>query len=202
VSIISNDGYRSAVRIPLSMNTLQIELLGHFHLTYAGAPITVLQQVRLQSLLAYLLLHRHSPQPRQHLAFLFWPDSSEAQAYSNLRSALHTLRHTLPEADRFLHVDAKVVQWRGDAPYTLDVVQFEHHLAEAELSAQLNDTARVRAHLDAAIELYGGDLLSAYYDNRRWSQESSGILILSVRRDLQSCESRTNHEIVLPNHTV
>ena len=37
------------------------------------------------SLLAYLLFHRDTPQPRQHLAFLLWPDSSESQARTNLR---------------------------------------------------------------------------------------------------------------------
>lgn len=47
-----------------------------------------MKQPRLQSLLAYLLLHRFTPQARQHVAFTFWPDSSEAQALTNLRKQL------------------------------------------------------------------------------------------------------------------
>src|SRR5262245_46437868 len=94
---------------------LQIQLLGTFQLRYQGALVQAFYQVRLQSLLAYLLLQRNTPQPRQHLAFLFWPDSSEAQAYSNLRKALHALRSALPEADHFLQIDAKTVQWRPAA---------------------------------------------------------------------------------------
>lgn len=60
---------------------------------------------RLQSLLAYLVLYRHSPQPRQRLAFYFWADSGEAQARTNLRRELHHLRQALPDADRFLQLE-------------------------------------------------------------------------------------------------
>jgi hypothetical protein len=35
--------------------------------------------------LAYLLLHRGVPQPRQQIAFRFWPETSDTQAQSNLR---------------------------------------------------------------------------------------------------------------------
>ena len=33
---------------------------------------------------------------RVHLAGLFWPESSDEQALTNLRRELHTLRHALP----------------------------------------------------------------------------------------------------------
>jgi DNA-binding SARP family transcriptional activator len=65
---------------------------------------------RLQSLLAYLVLHRTAPQSRQHLAFLFWLDSTEAQARNNLRQSLHLLKHALPDADHFLQSDVQSVQ--------------------------------------------------------------------------------------------
>jgi hypothetical protein len=75
-----------------------------------------------------LLLHRDAPQPRQRLAFRLWPDSTEQQAQTNLRKVLHTLRHALPEADRWLDVGPRTLQWRaagrscsrcrGDEKYT------------------------------------------------------------------------------------
>ena len=37
-------------------------------------------------------------------AFLLWPDSTEAQARTNLRHVLHNLRRTLPDANRYLEV--------------------------------------------------------------------------------------------------
>ena len=102
---------------------------------------------------------------RQHLAFLFWPDSNEAQAYSNLRKVLSALRNALPEAERFLHTDSKVVQWRADAPFTLDVAHFEQHLTAAQGAAQSKSRSEMIAHLEAGVELYAGDLLPNCYDD-------------------------------------
>ena len=61
------------------MATLCISLLGGFHLAYDGVSLATVNTPRLRSLLAYLLLHRQAPQQRQHLAFLLWSDSTEAQ---------------------------------------------------------------------------------------------------------------------------
>src|SRR5262245_32392936 len=91
---------------------LHVQLLVEFCLTDGDPIVKTLSSPRLQSLLAYLLLHRHAPQSRNHLAFLFWPDSTEAQAQTNLRQLLHHLRHALPEADHFLSADNKTLQWR------------------------------------------------------------------------------------------
>lgn len=95
---------------------LRISLLGAVDLRVDGVALPPLASARAESLLAYLLLHREAPQPRQRLAFLLWPDSTEAQARTNLRHVLHTLRHALPDADRFLAVTPRALQWRPDAP--------------------------------------------------------------------------------------
>src|SRR5260370_1503065 len=97
--------------------TLRIRLLGELDLRSDGVPLPPLESARAGSLLAYLLLHRTAPQPRQHLAFLLWPDSTESQARTNLRHVLHHLRHALPEPDRLLDMTAHTLQWRpGTAP--------------------------------------------------------------------------------------
>ena len=111
---------------------LSVSLLGDFCIRYDEAPVTDVDTPRLQSLLAYLLLHRDAPQSRAHLAFLFWPDTTEAQARTNLRNLLHHLRHALPDADSYLDASAQTLQWRSDAPFTLDVADFEAALAHAE----------------------------------------------------------------------
>ena len=98
--------------------TLHIQLLGGFRLTADQTPVTTLDSPRLQALLAYLLVHRAAPHARAHLAFQLWPDTTEAQAHANLRTLLHRLRQALPDSDRFLHIDAQTVQWRGAAPAT------------------------------------------------------------------------------------
>jgi DNA-binding SARP family transcriptional activator/tetratricopeptide (TPR) repeat protein len=134
--------------------SLHIRLLGEFGLVYGGTPVTSLDSSRTQALLAYLVLHRDAPQSRRHLAFLFWPDTGEGQALTNLRNLLHKLRQALPEPERFLQSDAQTVQWRPDAPCTLDVAD----LASLAQSA-------TRADLEQAASLYRGDLLPSCYDD-------------------------------------
>ncbi len=80
--------------------SLDIRLLGEFSVTVDGRSVNGLNSARLQSLLAYLLLHRAIPQSRQQLAFLFWPDTSDSQAQTNLRQLLHTLAPTPARGDR------------------------------------------------------------------------------------------------------
>ncbi|HMQ53108.1 MAG TPA: hypothetical protein PKD98_13560, partial [Anaerolineae bacterium] len=84
------------------MPSLQIRLLGEFSLFYGSDAIRAVGSLRLQSLLARLVLQRRTPQSRRHLAFTLWPDSSDSQARTNLRRELHNLRQALPAADRYL----------------------------------------------------------------------------------------------------
>src|SRR3954464_8935631 len=113
-------------------HTLQIQLFGNFQILYEGKSVTALHQARPQSLLAYLLLHASTPQSRRHLAFRLWPDSSEAQARTNLRRELHTLRKTLPDAEHFLDIGTQTVQWRANGAYGLDVADFGCALVQAD----------------------------------------------------------------------
>jgi WD40 repeat protein/DNA-binding SARP family transcriptional activator/predicted ATPase/DNA polymerase III delta prime subunit len=117
---------------------------------------------RLQSLLAFLILNRHTAQSRESLAFLFWADSNDAQARTNLRRAIHNLRRILPDVEQFVTIDAKALQWRADAPFKLDVAEFEQAIATAEQAEQ--SIATTRAALERAIDLYRGKLLPSCYD--------------------------------------
>ncbi|MFL5759921.1 MAG: ATP-binding protein [Thermomicrobiales bacterium] len=138
---------------------LQIHLLGAFEMRQDAAVLPSLESARAESLLAYLLLHRGVPQPRQRLAFLLWPDSTEAQARTNLRHLLHTLRHALPDIDRFLDVTPRTLQWRPNVPLWLDVGVFTEAMRRA-----LQDRADELSALREAIEVYRGDLLEGCYD--------------------------------------
>jgi DNA-binding SARP family transcriptional activator len=127
---------------------LRARLLGAFDLWLGGEPLAPFDSARLESLLAYLLLHRDAPQPRQRLAFMLWPDSTEQQAQTNLRKVLHNLRRALPGADDLIDLTPRTLQWRGRA--SVDVEEFERALAEGRL--------------EAAVETYTGELLEGRYD--------------------------------------
>jgi DNA-binding SARP family transcriptional activator len=176
---------------------LDIHLLGDFRLVYDNTPVMSVNTTRLQSLLAYLVLRRDAPQLRHHLAFLFWPDSTEAQAHTNLRNLLHLLRQALPDADRFLGVDRQTLQWQADAPFTLDVSDFESAMTQAEEAEQAGNQAAVQGALEEAAALYRGDLLPSCYDDwilperERLRQAFIGaleglILLLEEQRDYRA----------------
>jgi hypothetical protein len=65
---------------------LSVQLLGGLELRLGDSPLPPLESARAGSLLAHLVLHRDAAQPRQRLAFLLWPDSTEQQARTNPHS--------------------------------------------------------------------------------------------------------------------
>ncbi|MDX1418245.1 MAG: BTAD domain-containing putative transcriptional regulator, partial [Candidatus Promineifilaceae bacterium] len=140
-------------------NVLNIQMLGGFQLSIADDVIDS-RSLRVQSLLAFLLLHRHNPQPRQQIASHLWPDSPDSQARANLRKLLHQLKQTLPDAPRFLQIKTDLLQWREDAGYNFDVAQFEKRVSQAKPTPPHQQEALLKQ----AADLYRGDLLPACYE--------------------------------------
>jgi DNA-binding SARP family transcriptional activator/tetratricopeptide (TPR) repeat protein len=165
---------------------LRIRLLGAFDVSTEPPFPTRLYTPRLQSLLAYLLLHRDVPQLRAHLAFLLWPDSSESQARTNLRNLLHQLRHSAPYLDRYLLIDSATVCWHSCEEVSLDVAEFEQALDAAESARRTGESDGVRAALQRAVGLYRNDLLPSCYDD--W--------VLPIRERLRQLFLSTLEELI------
>ena len=143
--------------------TLAIRLFGGPAVQLGERPLPPLTSGRSTALLAHLALHRDGPIPRQRLSFLLWPDSTEAQARTNLRKALHVLRRELPDLERYLSVSSRSIHWREDADCWIDVEAFDQQLASVDLDA-VDSEARVAA-LQAAVDLHRGELLPDLYDD-------------------------------------
>jgi DNA-binding SARP family transcriptional activator len=133
----------------MGAQSLRVRLLGAMDLQL-GEQRLQLDSARAESLLAYLLLHRDTPQSRQRVAFQLWPDSTEQQAHTNLRKVLYNLRRALPGSDRWLEIGPRTLQWRAGAPLWLDVEYFERALTEGRLGE--------------AVDTYTGELLEGRSD--------------------------------------
>ena len=144
---------------------MRISLFGNLRISVAGDPVTSVNTNRLQSLLAYLILHGNTPQPREHLAFTLWPASRESQARTNLRQLLHGLKRALPAQCPSLVIDPFAVQWRQDASCAVDTVDFQAAITDAAAARAENDRAREIRSLTSAAQLYEDDLLPALYDD-------------------------------------
>src|ERR1700755_1257103 len=118
---------------------MQIRLFGNLRISLAGQPIAGIQTNRLHSLIAYLILHGDAPQPREQLAFMLWPASSESQARTNLRPLLHHLKRGLPDESNLLVTNHFAVRWRQDVPCAIDVVDFQAAIADAGSARTKND---------------------------------------------------------------
>ena len=143
---------------------LYVQLLGEFRLTYDDGHIVTVNQARQQALIAYLLLHRGAPQARQRVAFLFWPDTSEAQAQTNLRQLLHHLRRVWPAYADYIHIEPRTLAWQMSAPCHVDLEAFTQAAAEASAALQQGRMDAARAFCAQAVDLYRGELLPASYD--------------------------------------
>lgn len=180
---------------------LQLKLLGGFHAARGDEPLRTLDPPRLQGLLACLAIRCGIPQQRHRLAFTFWPDSTEAQARTNLRQLLHRLRHALPDHERFIQSDRRAVFWRPEAPAVVDTIQLEAAWRQVDAARERGDSDRAIVAARRAAGLYGGDLLPECYeewieaDRRRLKERTRAGLIHLI--DL--LESRRRYAEALPH---
>ena len=78
---------------------------------------------RTVALVAFLAVHVGTPQSRQRIAGLFWPDSTGAQALTNLRRELHHLRQVLG-SEPSLVVTPRDLCWQDTPTCRVDVREF------------------------------------------------------------------------------
>jgi DNA-binding SARP family transcriptional activator len=156
--------------------TLQVSLFDHLQVALDGVSRTTALRPRAQRLLAYLLLHRGHPLPRESVAFTLWPDSPENESLGTLRRALSDLRAALQtgEGGEWLIAARGEVGWMPGAPYWLDVEEFERFIHRST-PASLHD----------AVALYSGDLLSNLDDD--W--------VLIERERLRGMQLSTLHRL-------
>jgi DNA-binding SARP family transcriptional activator/tetratricopeptide (TPR) repeat protein len=131
------------------MRQLSLDLLGSFYARLDDKPLTAFRSVKVQGLLAYLVLNSQQPHSRDVLAALFWPEEPDSVAKQNLRQSLYQLRQVLDDTDSeegaFLLVTRSTVQFNPASDYTLDVAAFLTSLEDGDA--------------ERAVELYRGDLL-------------------------------------------
>ena len=137
----------------LAPKPVQAFLFGTFTLVGGAGPI-YLPTHRIESLLAYLLLHPE-PHTREKLATLIWGEANDMRARNSLRNALALLRKKFG-ADLLL-VDREQVQLNPRYPFRVDALAFREQ-AEHFLSALSPAPEQVD------VSLYRGELLQDFYD--------------------------------------
>ncbi len=124
-------------------------------------------------LVAFLAFHAGSPQARQRIAALFWPDSTDAQALTNLRRELHYLRQILGN-DPSLAVTSRDLCWYDTGTCQVDLRIFDTERKAALAAAAAGNEEEALEHAAAAVAEYRGDLLPGAYDD--WLLEARAEL--------------------------
>jgi ABC-type oligopeptide transport system substrate-binding subunit/DNA-binding SARP family transcriptional activator len=133
--------------------TLRLCLLGPLDIRWDDQELPKPPTLKSQSLLAYLILHRDQPQPRDGLVDLFWGDRPEAKARRSLRTALWHIRRGLPDEALILS-DRRTVQFDPRADLWLDVDEFEALVGADDI-----------ADVQSAVARYRGDFMEGFYDD-------------------------------------
>src|SRR4051794_6341229 len=141
---------------------LRVRLLGGCSVGRPDGSAVTVDAPRARALLAAVILRTGGPATRRQLAYLLWPDSSEAQARTNLRHLLHTVRQTVPAVAGHLDITATTIGWVPTIRSDVDVLAFEDALDRADAAGTSPDDAL--ALRQGAIAAYGGDLLDGSYD--------------------------------------
>lgn len=169
------------------MAQFRISLLGLAHCAWDGGPPVHLGRPG-QLLLGYLVLNRGRAHSRERLAELLWADGGgDGRPRRRLNTALWRLRQSLapPGSSRTEWLTSTPAGEVGfapgdgplaaDAPCWIDVEAFAQPVRTALRVPPQEATAEDASAVEAAVELYAGDLLEGCYDD--W--------VLSERRVLQ-----------------
>jgi DNA-binding SARP family transcriptional activator len=134
---------------------LKLFLLGPFRVERAGQPLTDFKSNKVRALLAYLAVERDTPQHRDVLAGLLWPESANALAM--LRDALSNLRRVLDDRD----AESPIIRVVADT-LQLDPAQLWLDVAELDALTTGASRAALEATLARAAALYRGDFLDGF----------------------------------------
>jgi DNA-binding SARP family transcriptional activator/tetratricopeptide (TPR) repeat protein len=143
---------------------LHVSLLGDQTITDDRTGSVRTRSSRTVALVGFLVAHAGSSQMRQRIAGLFWPDSTDAQALTNLRRELHYLRQVLGD-EPSLVVTSRDLCWRDTETCRVDLRTFEIEREAALAAASSDDDEAILAHAAKAIAQYRGDFLPGAYED-------------------------------------
>jgi DNA-binding SARP family transcriptional activator/tetratricopeptide (TPR) repeat protein len=143
---------------------LHVRVLGEQTITDGRTASVRIRSSRTVALVGFLAAHAGSPQTRQRIAGLFWPESTDGQALTNLRRELHNLRQII-QAEPSLVVTPRDLCWRDSETCRVDLRVFDTERTAALAAEAAGDTAAVVAHATGAVAQYQGEFLPGAYDD-------------------------------------
>lgn len=187
------------------MKQLLICLFGRLQVRYGPDQPIDLKPGKVRELLCYLALHRDQPQSREILASRLWGDHcTTSQSRKYLRHALWQLQVTLnryPDLREsgLLLVEPEWIRLRTFDCLWIDVAAFEATYASVRGVSGRDFDSETAEALEAALNLYSGDLLANWY--AEWClcdrERLLHIYLIMLDKLIDYHERRGNYEVGL-----
>jgi DNA-binding SARP family transcriptional activator len=151
----------------------------------------------VKALLGYLALFRHRFHAREVLAGLFWGESSENRARSNLSTTLWRLRKVLepkpiPPGAYLVTTPMGEIGFNRDSDHWIDAEFFENQVKPVLAKPYESLNAKEVSQLAMALELYEGELLEGFYDE--WAlRERERLRSLFVKGQIHLLHHHSHH---------
>lgn len=139
-----------------------VRMLGVFELALDGRRVIHWRGQRTQSVMQFLIAHRHRNVLRDELITAVWPESDEDGGRHRLHQAVYELRSTLRVIDpgRSLIVcDGGGYRVDHEVPVWVDVEEFDDLAASAARCRRAQQASEAIELSQQAVELYRGDFL-------------------------------------------
>ena len=149
---------------PETVPALTIKTLGSFSVCVDGKPLSYdsPRAGLMWKLFKFIVTNRSGPVPTEKIIDVLWPDDEECD---NPLKALYTLMYRLrgelnrhySQKQEFILFQQNTYLWNRNAPYTLDVEDFERLCRQA---AETTDEQQQLELYTQAFDIYGGDYLA------------------------------------------
>ena len=146
---------------------LELRCFGRFEVRLHGRtlPAAAFRRHKALTLLKILVLARSTPVRREVLVQRLWPGADAKAANNRLYGVVHALRSAIepqPDARRWTYVckDAESYYFDQLSPHWVDVQEFRRLASSAGAAEQQGRTQEAMSRLEAALQLYRGDLFS------------------------------------------
>lgn len=164
---------------------IRLYVLGPIKIERDGKSISFSRR-KVQALLAYLALYPQE-HPREHLAALFWGDSTDEASRLSLRVALNLLRKEI--GFDLILADRETVALNPELTLWLDAREMQDAAIGSDLERQI-----------AAVELYRGELLAGHYQDwvLRAREEYRSLYLDTLLQIVQSLRASGEYAKAIP----
>jgi len=145
---------------------LKITTLGNFSVCIGDKVISdnITRSHKVWRILKYLITNRHKMVTIESLIDMLWPEGGPVNPQKSLYTLMSRVRKLFTANganSQYIIYNNDCYQWNPNAPFTLDVIEFERVLALADIA---DSEEKKILFLRQAIDIYKGDYLTETYE--------------------------------------